>query len=196
MFTTIAAHRPILVALFGCALLALLAGTVQAELITNGDFETGDFTGWTKLDYCNVTTSAHHAGAYGATFNTSSRYGTLVQSVPTVPGESYILSFWLDPDPHLHTIIDRYFTASWDGTAVVDLRFATAAEGWKQYSITCVATQSTTEVRLWGKALDDMHYPRLDDVSVTPVPEPSSIALLGIAAIGLSTCIWRRKRSA
>ena len=35
----------------------------------------------------------------------------------------------------------------------------------------------------------------IDNISIEPIPEPSSLALLGIGALGLMGYGWRRKRS-
>jgi hypothetical protein len=55
------------------AAVALLLGGVgqaRADLITNGGFETGDFTGWTTTKSgegsLRVVTGAAHNGNYGA----------------------------------------------------------------------------------------------------------------------------------
>jgi hypothetical protein len=79
----------------------------NTELIINGGFETGDFTGWTQ--YCNTTSNCN--GAYYAQVTTSPCYsGTyccavkctnfnyLVQSFSTVVGDYYLISFYLRID--------------------------------------------------------------------------------------------------
>jgi hypothetical protein len=36
----------------------------------------------------------------------------------------------------------------------------------------------------------------LDNVSIAPVPEPSSVALLGVGCLGLITLGWKRRQKA
>ncbi len=85
---------------------------VSNSLLQNGDFETGDFSGWTLAGnvfengtlYNGVvgTTSLTdgsgpdfiHSGNYGA-FLGDTNPATLSQTIKTVPGRSYLLSFWL-----------------------------------------------------------------------------------------------------
>jgi hypothetical protein len=42
--------------------------------ITNGDFETGDFTGWSTSGDVEITSTKKHAGTYSAQINTQNSY--------------------------------------------------------------------------------------------------------------------------
>jgi hypothetical protein len=69
----------------------------RADLVVNGGFETGDFTGWTISDPSIQIDSAFAAdGNFDAAFTGSS--GTLSQGLPTTPGLSYTLSFLVTDD--------------------------------------------------------------------------------------------------
>lgn len=118
-------------------------GTVQSvavqlavgqNIVVNGGFETGDFTGWTLAGdtvygryIFNVVTTDNgiappveivHSGNYGAFLGQGGYLATLSQTLPTVSNQLYQVSFWLDNpvagDP-------QQFSANWDGTELVNL---------------------------------------------------------------------------
>jgi hypothetical protein len=74
--------------------------TTSSQLVQNGGFETGNFANWTQSANTNYTTvvsnsSFVHAGAYGAEIGPSSTLGCLSQTLPTVVGQPYLVSFWI-----------------------------------------------------------------------------------------------------
>jgi hypothetical protein len=84
----------LLLALTAAAAFAL-AQPVKANLITNGGFETGDFTGWTHVSGRVTGTFdgvASHSGNFQAVFVAGV---SLAQSVATTPGASYTIDFFL-----------------------------------------------------------------------------------------------------
>ena len=67
----------------------------EAPLIDNGDFETGDFSGWEKWQSTVITADAAHDGAYGVNIKGSGSYGGMLnRNLPVKSGKSYELSFW------------------------------------------------------------------------------------------------------
>ncbi|CAF4073570.1 unnamed protein product, partial [Adineta steineri] len=80
----------------------------NANILTNGGFETGDLSGWTQ--YCNTTANCDTAssGNYAHTTTSSCYSGTycvydsckntdyLEQSFSTVPGDYYVISYYLN----------------------------------------------------------------------------------------------------
>src|SRR5476651_849223 len=100
-----------------CIMLALLIGMHQAaaQIVTNGDFETGDFTGWTLsgdtnsmiIDFSKAANSIPgystsgiipYSGSYEAALATSGsgQLGFLSQTLTTTAGTNYLLTFWLN----------------------------------------------------------------------------------------------------
>jgi hypothetical protein len=73
------------------------------NLIVNGGFEAGDFTGWTTtpaasgsnfgVEYRNF----RHSGDYSASFHgqTEDSFDSISQALVTVPGLTYTVDFWL-----------------------------------------------------------------------------------------------------
>lgn len=173
-----------LLALFGA--LVLLPVAAQAGLVTNGGFETGDFTGWVQsgnLGYTSVSTSAH-SGSYGAWFGPVGSYGYISQVLPTTAGWLYDLSFWGTADAGYPTQV------WWNGVLVYNL--AGAPGNWTLLTVEdLAATGSSTELKLGFR--NDPSYTGVDDIDVVPssaIPEPSTMIL---AALGLAALAWRRR---
>ena len=92
--------RKLLAVLMAAVMLCLLipVGAVSAadNPMVNGDFETGDTTGWRVHQTVNVTADAAHDGSYGAHLQDNGTWGGILdQTVPVQAGKSYEISFWI-----------------------------------------------------------------------------------------------------
>ena len=68
---------------------------VTDNLFTNGDFEAGSNAGWTAYSGSKVQVDAAKNGAFGMHATGTGGWGTMIaQTVNTVPGKNYVLSFW------------------------------------------------------------------------------------------------------
>ena len=91
----------------------VVTGAMSIGIIQNGGFETGDFSDWTLVGtpntvfyvYNEVVTINSLADGSGPNFIHSGTYGaflgdtilaTLSQTIQTIPGQTYLLSFWVD----------------------------------------------------------------------------------------------------
>jgi MYXO-CTERM domain-containing protein len=168
---------------------AAFAGSASANLITNGDFSTRTFAGWTSWgDSTNQSFTYLPTGArFGLNYTDSAdASGGIYQILSTVVGQEYTISFVVGSD-----FTGRYnFTAGFNNEMLVNLK----SDGYgyipgQNYSFTTVATKVESDLRFGFMSDDGWVY--LDNVSVTATPTPGAIALLGVA--GLVT--GRRRRA-
>jgi hypothetical protein len=166
-----------------------------AELVTNGSFETGDFTGWTQFgdtSFTGVSTECYDGscptdGSNLAYFGPVNDVGGISQTLATGAG-LYNISF------DLSNFQGESFSADFGG---VTLLVNPPQEGVTHYSFTDVAASGPTTLTFSFQ--DVPAYYTLDDVSVTAagVPEPASWALMLTGFFGLgATLRGARRRTA
>ncbi|HZT30290.1 MAG TPA: hypothetical protein VFA33_10430 [Bryobacteraceae bacterium] len=168
----------------------LPASLGATNILANGNFETGDFTGWTligsedlRLNY--VGSFDPFQGAYNAYLGNLTAPAYILQTLSTIPGLDYDVSWWLHSDGGLPS----QFRVLWGGQVIYDqtnlLQFV-GQLGYAQFQFRETATGPSTVLELGG--YDRQGWLYLDDVSVQPdaplhpVPEPATAPL---AAIGL-----------
>jgi hypothetical protein len=140
-----------------------------ALLVSNGGFETGDFSGWTpsgnsSKDLVTTSATARRVGSFGADFAASGSLGFISQTVATQPGQPYLVSCWLNsPDG----MTPNHFKAMWNGQTLLE-EAGLSGFGWTNLHFT-VNSPNTQTVLEFGLR-DDPSSLGLDEVSVLPVP--------------------------
>jgi len=175
------------------AALLLAAPAAHADLVTNGGFETGDFTGWTLTNdggnsfvYGTDATYAPHSGSYEALLGAYGSDGTLSQSITDTAGQKLTLTYWLASDGSA----PNDFSAYWNGQVIAGSALTNIGlSGYTEYVFDVLATGSDL---LAFNERDDFGYLSLDDVALNAVPEPGTLALFGVALAGLGA-MRRRK---
>src|ERR1022692_381428 len=103
------------------AMLASIALRAHANLVVNPGFETGNFTGWTTIGstaFMSVSTSNPHSGQFAADLGPQNTDSGLEQLITTIPGHSYVVSFWLKLDT---AGTPNDFSASFAGVNIMSL---------------------------------------------------------------------------
>jgi hypothetical protein len=188
----------------GALALVLLGGPGQAraDMIVNGGFETGDFSGWTLSGntgvgsgYTFVSSTNPHSGGFDAALGPVGGLGFLSQTVPTTPGATYTLSFAL---ASYQGLTPNEFQASFGGTPLADLTNLTNPN-YTTYTFIVTAASSSSVLQFGFQ--DDPSFLQLDDVSLTPqvgivprAPEPGSWALFALGALGLARAVRPTRR--
>ncbi len=185
---------------------ALSAPACAAELVTNGGFESVQFTGWSHTFNNLVGASSLaevHSGTHAAMFgSTEGAPDTLSQSLATVAGQTYTLSFWTGSESAPNAPINSDFQGTLNGVL-----FMTGADlpDFPYFNVVLdfVANSNATVLAFTG--FNDSGYYLLDDISVTGqiggvavdqplgVPEPASWALMTLG-VGMAGACLRRRR--
>jgi hypothetical protein len=197
--------RTVLALLFLAATLPVLShagvfscSSVQANLVANCGFETGDFTGWTtggNFEDTGVSNSfyvyAPNSGTYFAYLGPVGSDGTLSQILATIPGVSYTVSWYLGSDGGT----PNDFNATWDGTTIFSQSNLPGTDGgYNLYTFNEVASGNSTNLTFGFR--NDPGYLALDDVSVSnggSTPEPGALALMAAGLLGLAFLRKRRQ---
>ena len=205
----------------------IATGIANAHLIVDGGFEAGaSFSDGVNLSNGDTNLSTwsisggNGSGAVtwirnnptGAPFLTSSEgnyflnltrpdssgWSTLTQSISTVSGATYDLTF--DIGASHHRAGAASVSALAGGTSQTYSISTSQESAWASKLLEFTATSSTTVISFIGTSPGSTEYTRLDNVSVilisTPGPEPSTFALLSRGGIGLAIGAYRRRKVA
>jgi hypothetical protein len=144
------------------------------NLVVNGGFETGNFSGWTVVDPSGGTVVGNqsiypgyppHSGNWEALLGAVGLDGTVTQTVPTVAGDSYSFSFWEASDGRTPSDL----SAKVNGVTVFSVTNE-AAHGYVLRTFTFTATGATTTIQFAGR--NDPGFYSIDDVSVVDLAPP------------------------
>jgi hypothetical protein len=170
------------------AAFVLTAAPAHAQnLVVNGDFETGDLSGWVAPEesYPEYATDAFaHGGAFSAQIaGYSYDPDTLSQQIETTAGRLYRIKVHFHWDS-VQPGTDNLFAVQWSGSELFrQQNIVDDGSQWHLFSGYVTGSGSDT-LRLI--AANDPGYLYVDDISVAPVPEPASWAMMlaGFGAIG------------
>jgi hypothetical protein len=174
--------------MFTAAVALSFAHPASANLITNGDFETGDFTGWTVTHADNgsnifVANGPGPDTTFGAFFGaTVALFDVISQHLTTIPGHFYTLTFFYQVLP-TDLPPDNGFRVFFGGEPVFDN--SNANPGFGMFTFNVEAIRDSTILEFDG--FNTRSFDFLDNVSVTAVPDAgSTFSLLGFASLGLA----------
>lgn len=201
------------------AFAALAAPHARADLVINGDFETDDYTGWTRSGAVVVARdedlraippsgavfgdfpSGHVTALFGSGQNPAT--GVLSQDIATVAGQEYALTFdygkffpAVGEQSLAVSVTDVGTTTSLlDATVSDTMGTGNLAVLFDPYSFRFTALGALTRLTFSDTSPVTFNTDgALDNVSVTAVPEPAGILVLGTCALGLLACGRDRRR--
>ena len=197
-------------AVFVFAAASCASSSAWADLVQNGGFETGDFTGWTvnpdanntwrvESDFFGITPFAGSFFASDGCVNAACITGTpaqqssLSQTLATTAGQAYNLNFRFTTGGNG---VPNELDVLWNGSSVLDLGPGGTLGPINSYTLFSVpnltATSNSTVLTFLG--WQDPGWDGLDNVSVNPLPEPSVSILVGAAFFSLVWVAARRRR--
>jgi len=197
--------------------LFILPGALAfGDQVTNGGFETGDFTGWNLSGNTScmgvvpagsnsfiagaicggLNGSIVHSGTYSAYLGPNTE-GVLSQTLATVPGTTYDINFWLASTSLGGVNTPNDFSVTFGGTTLASSTNLSPFS-FTDFDYQAVATAPSTALSFSER--NGFAYFVLDDVSVNPVaaavPEPGMMGVTGIL-FGLAlVAVSRIKRAA
>jgi len=164
----------------------------KADIVNNGGFETGDFTGWAQFgdtSFSGVDGADPHDGTYAAFFGPSG-IGGITQDIPTLPGRFYTIDFWLQSESDFNgAATPNSFEFDWGGIQEFVLTNAPAT-AYTHYTFNLKATSPTTQLKFAFTNVPA--FWDFDSVSAR-IPEPGSLALFGLAGALLLFALRRRE---
>lgn len=177
------------------AFLPVFPRVSAGSLIVNGGFETRISDGWTIVEtgggYYGRTKVGVHSGVYSVWFGDIDGMTHISQTIATIPGQSYLLTFWIcnTDDPELPP--QNRAELWWDGT-LIESGTDAGTFNWIEVTNLLPATESSTVLEFAFNNAPG--FWKLDDVSLSWVPEPATFALSG-AALCLLAAFRRRSHS-
>ena len=194
------------------AVFFMATGFVSAQTVINGSFEQGvtfnnalplyavdatSITGWTvasgDMDYIDST--RWQAGAGNRCLDLSGYGAGTIQQVVNgfTAGQNYQLTFLMAGNPEDGPAIKSLQASIGSATQTFSFDitgFSGANMGWSPRTLNFTAT-SPAMTLAFTSLVNGWAGPALDNVIITPVPEPSAVGLVGMGAL---TCLGTRLR--
>ncbi len=168
-----------------CWFLATSYAMAATELVNNGNFATGDFTGWTLSTNADTTLNFVGPGQDynpAATFGQSGSVATMSQTLTTTAGNLYNFSFQLSNGSYTD-LASSSFSAALDGVT----QYTTTGPLTGTYNFTTQFTALSNATNLTFSFQNDSDFYYLQNVSFqsaqSSVAAPGPIAGAGLPAL-------------
>ena len=189
--------------IFVAAAFAVAGFSAQANDLSNGGFESNNLGGneygygYSAADWSAPLLITSGSGAWGVPSATAGTFNlgnfvagiqqnqVLTSDFAFVAGQSYTLTW---DDAGRAGYANQTYTVSAGGTTFAD--FGTVSgQAWGEHTETFTATSNGALSFAGHDAVDGTTF--IDNVSVSAVPEPTSLMLMALGTLGLLA--WRRR---
>jgi hypothetical protein len=153
------------------------------NLLANPGFEAGNFSGWTLSGstafegVSSTFATAPYTGSYSAFFGAVGGYNIISQTINTVAGDTYNLSFAMDNSGGAYS---EAFV-NWGSAQVWDIQ-PTGTFGWNQFGLVLTATGSSTTVSFGFEQVPS--YFNLDNTSLVDLTANPSVNPITTTTVG------------
>jgi hypothetical protein len=162
------------------------------NIVVNPGFETSTLPPWTDTgdtSFTAVINFSQHSGNYCLESGPGTSDGFIDQTLPTLGGgQAYNVSFWLS---NADSSGNNRFGMSLGGVILVPETSALPAFAYTQYTFTNVVPGANADLHFIFYNPPSYFY--LDDVSVSAVPEPGTLGLIALGALGLVGAVRKRR---
>ena len=140
----------------------------EAPLIQNGDFETGNLSGWEVWQSTAISADAAYEGSYGVNMKGNGSWGGMLnQDLPVKNGKTYELSFWYKINKAGFILQLRGVQSN---TTYMNKSYTTPVGEWTKLTVSITSVGDTAiKLNFCGAGGENANPDRAEDVYVDSI---------------------------